>query len=213
MNGFWDSILRSQLTMSNAVEVWSLTLKEYNEKIAELQDSILSLTPCSEEWMMAIFQQWLHIANPHPWQIKHSLSLCNSQEVFITSRTGSGKSALALAPVIARRVLRKPYIAIAVYPTEALMTDQVRFKPEEEDKTTYIFQEAKAHTRGIQFITITSNMISNILIATHCNVWKEVADGEWDVITMGPEMLQSKAVGLLKDLRRRLVWYMLMKHT
>ncbi len=42
-------------------------------------------------------------------------------------------------------------------------------------------------------------MISNILIATHHNVWKEVADGEWDVITMGPEMLQSKAVGLLLD--------------
>src|SRR5260221_12626852 len=99
--------------------------------------------------MMAIFQQWLHIANPHPWQIKHLLSLCNSQEGFITSRTGSGKSALALAPVIARQVLRKPYIVIAVYPTEELMTDQVRFKPEQEDKTTDIFRAPKPHPRLI----------------------------------------------------------------
>ena len=114
--------------MSNSLEVWSLPHKEYNEKIIKLQENILSLIPRSEEWMMAIFQQWLHIANPHPWQIKHSLSLCNSQEVFITSRMGSRTSALTLAPVIARQVLRMPYIAIVVYPIEALMSDQVRFK-------------------------------------------------------------------------------------
>ena len=28
-------------------------------------------------------------------------------------------------------------------------------------------------------------------------MWKEVADGEWDVIAMGPEMLQSRVAGFL----------------
>ena len=40
------------------------------------------------------------------------------------AKTGSGKSALMLAHMIAHCLRRKPHIAIVVYPTEALTSDQ-----------------------------------------------------------------------------------------
>ena len=79
--------------------------------------------------MNAILQNWLCIPTPHPWQIEHSLHLYWSQEVFVTSKTGSRKSVLTLAPVIARKITKKPHIALAIYPTEALIIDQVETNP------------------------------------------------------------------------------------
>ena len=166
--------------MSNPVEAWSLTPKEYNQKINKLQDNILLLTPCSKEWMTAIFQQWLHILNPHPWQIKHSLSLCNNQEVFITSRTGSGKSTLTLAPIIARQVLKNPYIAIAVYPTEALITNQVRFKPEfptEEDFISFRKQRCGQEVSDLLQSLQTQYQIFLLLPAAMCGKKLQMESG------------------------------------
>src|SRR5260370_27337236 len=65
------------------------------------------------------------ISSPHDWQIAHSLHLLREQEVFLTSKTGSGKSALTLATVIAQKLTWKAHIAIVIYPTESLIIDQV----------------------------------------------------------------------------------------
>ncbi len=46
------------------------------------------------------------------------------QAIFITAKTGNGKSVLMLAPVIAHHLRRKPHIIIVDYLTEALTSDQ-----------------------------------------------------------------------------------------
>ena len=108
-----------------AEELWALPSAEYNHRITELRKEICTLSSQPNEWMQAIFTQWLGIRTPHVWQIENSLDLCQGLDVFITAKMGSGKSALTLAPVIAHHLRRKPHIAITVYPTEALTSDQV----------------------------------------------------------------------------------------
>src|SRR5260370_41804718 len=107
-----------------AEELWALPDAEYNRRITELRKKLCTLSSQPNEWMQAIFTQWLGIQTPHDWQVENSLDLCQGLDVFITAKTGSGKSALTLAPVIARCLRRKPHIAILIYPTEALTSDQ-----------------------------------------------------------------------------------------
>src|SRR5260221_6436136 len=107
-----------------AEELWALPDAEYNCRITELRKKLCTLSSQPNEWMQAIFTQWLGIQTPHVWQVENSLNLCQGLDIFITEKTGSGKSALMLAPVIAHHLRRKPHIAIVVYPTEALTSDQ-----------------------------------------------------------------------------------------
>ena len=107
-----------------AEELWALPSAEYNHRITELRKEICTLSSQPNKWMQAIFMQWLGIQTPHDWQIENSLDLCQGLDVFIMAKTGSRKSALTLAPMIARHLRREPHIAIVVYPTEALTSDQ-----------------------------------------------------------------------------------------
>ncbi len=55
--------------------------------------------------------------------------------------------------------------------------------------------------RGIHFIAISSNILSGATMEGH-NLWKEVEDGMWDVIGMGPEMIQTAPVAHLLQSKR-----------
>jgi superfamily II DNA/RNA helicase len=116
--------------MSALIEdVSSLKRNEYDNKLDEFRQSLEQFETRSEEWMGVIFREWLAIQTPHPWQISFSLNLFKGQEVFLTARTGSGKSILTLAPVIARKIAKKDHTAVVVYPTESLIIDQVSITP------------------------------------------------------------------------------------
>ena len=106
-------------------ELWALPGSEYHHRIINLRKELIPLISQPNEWMHAIFMQWLGIQIPHTWQIENSLNLFQGLDVFITAKTGSGKSALTLAPVIAHHLRNGPHVSIVVYPMEALMSDQV----------------------------------------------------------------------------------------
>ena len=99
--------------------------KEYDNRLDELRQSLGQFETQSEEWMVAIFKEWLGIQVPQLWQISHSLNLFKGQEVFLTAKTGSRKSVLTLAPVIAQRISRKAHVTVVIYLTESLIIDQV----------------------------------------------------------------------------------------
>ena len=61
---------------------------------------------------------------------------------------------------------------------------------------TYFIQEGKARRRGVYFIAISSNILGRATMEG-CNLWREVEDGMWDVIGMGPEMIQTAPVAHL----------------
>src|SRR6266581_4507679 len=103
--------------------IWDKPNSKYNKAI----EACIELQPFmheSELWMTQIFQKWFHL-NLHAGQVRNAWHLCQGKDVFLTSKTGSGKSMLTMAPVIACRVLKRPHIAIIVYPTVELMLDQV----------------------------------------------------------------------------------------
>ena len=113
------------MSASEIHELWALPGSEYHRRIIDLRKQLIPLISQPNEWMRAIFMQWLGIQIPHTWQIENSLNLFQGLDVFITAKTGGGKSALTLAPVIARHLRNRPHVAIVVYPMEALTSDQV----------------------------------------------------------------------------------------
>ena len=124
------------------------------------------------------------IQTPHIWQIENSLHLCQGTDVIITAKTGSGKSALTLAPVIARHLRNEPHVAIVVYLTEALISNQVSINLKWCMRLlmgTYFIQEGKVQRRGVCFIAISLNILGHATMEGR-NLWREVEDGMWDVI-------------------------------
>ena len=181
------------MSASENQELWALPNAEYEHKIIDLQKKIIPLVFQPNEWMRVIFMEWLGIQTPHIWQIENSLHLCQGTDVFITVKTDSGKSALTLAPVIARHLRNEAHVAIVVYPTEALISDQVSINLKwcmHLLMGTYFIQEGKVQRRGVCFIAISLNILGCATTEGH-NLWREVEDGMWDVIGMGPEMIQT----------------------
>ena len=84
----------------------------------------LQHTQCETlEWMAQMIVQWFGFL-PHEWQAEGSLHLYHNKDLFLTSKTGSGKTLLMLA-VLAWKLMGKCKIALVIYPTQALMDDQV----------------------------------------------------------------------------------------
>ena len=106
-------------------QLWALPGAQYHHRIIDLRTQLKSLVSEPNEWMWAIFTQWLGIQTPHIWQIENSLDLCQGLDIFIIEKMGSGKSALTLTPVIAHWLRKELHIAIVIYPMEALISDQV----------------------------------------------------------------------------------------
>ncbi len=96
------------------------------ERILLLWQSVACLTVGSEPWMEEIIQNWFGFPSPRPWQVQNALHLYHGMDVFLTSSTGSGKTILMLASVMAQTIMDRPHIAVVIYPTQALMDDQVR---------------------------------------------------------------------------------------
>ncbi len=115
----------TSMSASETQELWALPDAKYHHRIIDLKKQVISLASQPDEWMQAVFMQWLGIRSPHIWQIENSLDLCQGLDVFLTVRMGSGKSALTLAPMIACHLRNRLHVAIGVYPMEALMSDQV----------------------------------------------------------------------------------------
>ena len=112
--------LLAKMTVIGKMEV------PYEEKILLLQQNIASFPAGSEIWMEAIIRNWFGFSLPRPWQVQNTLHLYHGMDVFLTSSTGSGKTTLLLASVIAQTIMNRPHIALVIYPTCALMDDQVQ---------------------------------------------------------------------------------------
>ena len=76
------------------------------------------------EWMVQIIIYWFGF-EPCEWQAKDALHLYNNKDVFLSSRTGSRKTLLMLAAVLAWKLMQRHKIALVIYPTCTLMDDQV----------------------------------------------------------------------------------------
>lgn len=104
--------------------------KLYDEKIERIRAQISTKLGHnmvgSREWMAQVIRSSLNV-EPREWQIENSLRLYNSQDVFLTSGTGSGKSTLVHAVISARKLAKKPCRVILIEPTRALSDDQVRY--------------------------------------------------------------------------------------
>src|SRR5258708_7811894 len=98
----------------------------YTERILLLQQSVACLTVGSELWMEEIIRSWFGFPVLRAWQVQNVLHLYHGMDVFLTSSTGSGKTILMLASVIAQTIMDMPLIAVVIYPMCALMDDQVR---------------------------------------------------------------------------------------
>ena len=112
--------MEEQFFNGNRNTLWLLPNETYNVKINQLYNLLKPYTAGTGPWMSAIYEIWFSI-KPHQWQVNNALHLCQNQDVFITSRTGSGKSMLTLVLVIAQRLLGRLHVAITVYPTCELM--------------------------------------------------------------------------------------------
>lgn len=113
--------------MATTSSIWDMPNDKYEAKIDELRSKLDSLghTIGSTEWMAALIRLWFGFETPREWQIECCSKLVHGTDVLLMAPTGSGKSITILAPVIARRVLKRPCIGIAIYPTCSLMADQV----------------------------------------------------------------------------------------
>lgn len=92
--------------------------------LPKLKESLVGLEVNSEPWMEAIICA-LGYKQPHPWQIRYANCISNGRDLFLSQRTGAGKSVLVTAPILAAKVKGEPHIAIDIIPTRSLMNDQV----------------------------------------------------------------------------------------
>jgi len=84
------------------------------EKLQVLAQKVQHTQSETMEWMVQITLYWFGFV-PHEWQAKNALHLYHNKDVFLTSKTGSGKTLL----------MQRRKIALVIYPTQALMDDQV----------------------------------------------------------------------------------------
>lgn len=98
---------------------------ELDLKISKLRQDLSNLPPCTEEWMCELIRKGLNYEEPQDWQPKYTLNFYEGKDIFLTLRTGGGKSALLHAPILARMVMMQPHIGITVVPMRSLMDDQV----------------------------------------------------------------------------------------
>ena len=56
----------------------------------------------------------------------------------------------------------------------------------EKSKLKLLSKEERAHQKGVRFIAINSSTLDGASKKEGQNLWKEVEDGIWDVIEMGP---------------------------
>jgi superfamily II DNA/RNA helicase len=96
------------------------------DKLQCLRDELRIHSEGSITWMEKVITTGLGYTSARDWQAPNACHLYNGTDVFLTTKTGSGKSVLIHAPILARMVSRKPHIGIAVIPTRALMDNQVR---------------------------------------------------------------------------------------
>lgn len=96
-------------------------------RLKNLRDTILNLghVEGSVEWIAEVIRTFN--IEPTEWQSKYAHELFKSKDVFLTAETGSGKSTLVHAVILARQLLGEPCRALVVEPTCALDKDQVSF--------------------------------------------------------------------------------------
>ena len=94
------------------------------EKLQVLAQKVQHTQSETMERMVQITLYWFGFV-PHEWQAKNALHLYHNKDVFLTSKTGSGKTLLMLAAVLAQKLMQRCKIALVIYPTWALMDDQV----------------------------------------------------------------------------------------
>lgn len=89
-------------------EHW-VKLKETREKLREL-----GAEEESKEWIGHIIRTFG--IEPHEWQVEYTYKLVKGEDIFLTAGTGSGKSTLVHAAVLATQLLERPCRAIVVEP-------------------------------------------------------------------------------------------------
>jgi len=82
--------------------IGTLSLSDH-DKITRLCEELSNVQSGLRDWMTEIIWNWFGFAAPHNWQITNSLKLYGGMDMFLTSRTGSGKTMLMLASTLCTR--------------------------------------------------------------------------------------------------------------
>lgn len=82
----------------------------------------------SLEWFKRLIQVRIGHPEPRDWQITLSKAKYEGKEVFAILPTGSGKSVLIHAPILAAKELGERKIALVIVPTKALGSNHVSLR-------------------------------------------------------------------------------------
>jgi hypothetical protein len=133
---------------------WLFNPTEYQKWLQQLRVHLKNFQGETSKWMTELIKFWFEIDEPRGFQVHQqtrnrsqtpgllegprcsgadsefadvdcALYIMKRQDVFLTSKTGSGKSIVMLAPIIGNQVLSRQFLTICCYLTMALMNDQV----------------------------------------------------------------------------------------
>lgn len=79
----------------------------------------------SREWFEHLIRRRMGHDEPRYWQVDLTMNKYGGRDVFVIVPTGSGKSTVILAPLLAALELGETKQAIVIVPTKALAQDHV----------------------------------------------------------------------------------------
>lgn len=87
--------------------------------------SMHQLDNLCEDWLEHLVQTKLHYTDVQSFQTEMPLHQLQGDDIFLTLRTGGGKSSNMWTPLLACRALGHKAVAICVIPTKVLMENLV----------------------------------------------------------------------------------------
>ncbi|KAI0314696.1 P-loop containing nucleoside triphosphate hydrolase protein, partial [Amylostereum chailletii] len=125
---------------------------------------------------------------PRPFQIKDSACILKGLDVFCVSATGDGKSALIYIPALVC-----DGITLVIEPTNFLQSSLHQYS-------------GNLQKRGIKILVINSET-RHEAEGQRRNLWKEAAEGLYQVVALSPELLRTAEFDVLvKTKSFRLKW-------
>ncbi|KAG9088336.1 hypothetical protein FRC06_002085 [Ceratobasidium sp. 370] len=121
------------------------------------------------------------------------MHVCAGHDVFAIAPTGAGKSTVIQGAVLADRARGIPSIAVTLVPTKSLAEDQCQMKIIESVKA-----RATNNIDGLEALALHHDSVA----VANCqhpprDLFKEIENGKYTHIYMGPEMVMSKGFGAI----------------
>jgi ATP-dependent helicase YprA (DUF1998 family) len=83
------------------------------------------LRPSPQEWWETLLKTRMGYEHPEHWQVKLSMAKYEGKEVFVVVPTGSGKTTITIAPLIAAKEKKERKVGMVIVPTKALAENHV----------------------------------------------------------------------------------------